>query len=304
MLRSSDDYSYLYREFRIVPEHGLSALVLRTAEHVGAVAAFSLRNGGDSPAPFDTLNFSSRLGDPPENIQRNFGTLAALLGVDSAKIVFPRQVHGDAVEILESSQQQPGDVDALITPVSGVYLAVKTADCVPLLLLDPERKIAAAVHAGWKGTLLRITRKTIQIMNQEFGTEPSRVLAAVGPSIGPCCYEVGDNVLNAFRRGFPAAEKFVLNGLRAAARGLGTGVWLTGDRVFRPQPVPGRLPESVSLRLDLVDANRAELVAAGVLPHNVHVIDLCTACYPELFFSHRRDRGYTGRQVAVVGFRA
>jgi hypothetical protein len=206
------------------------------------------------------------------------------------------------VKIVESPRARPGDVDALITPARGVFLAVQTADCVPVLLLDAEKGIAAAIHAGWKGTLLRIVRTTIRMMRHEFGSEPSRMLAAVGPSIGPCCYEVGDTVLDAFRKEFVQADAFIVSGSDTQPRS--PAVHLPGTGLVHAAPIPGKRPGAASRRLDLAGINLMELQDAGVPDRNIHMVGLCTACYAELFFSHRRDRGNTGRHVALTGFRA
>lgn len=281
-------------EFRISSNGSQSALVLRAAERVGAVAAFSLKNSRACAAHSE--------GDSQGKGSSDFIAVANGLDIDPASVFFPRQVHSDRVEILDSPRQ-PGEADAVITPVPGLFLAVHTADCVPVLLLDPEKRIAAAVHAGWKGTLLRITRKTVRMMSDVFGCDPAGILAAVGPSIGPCCYEVGDEVIGAFHEGFPSAGDFMLSGADATAAAA-SHVRLPGGKVFHAARVRGKRPERVSRRLDLINANRAELLIAGIPANNVHVVGLCTACYPELFHSYRRDNGKTGRHVAVTGFRA
>ncbi|MCA1960686.1 MAG: peptidoglycan editing factor PgeF [Desulfomonile sp.] len=284
------DYRVLSSEFRVSEKNGDRALILRAAERVGGVAAFSLRNGASSGVHAGT------------DRRANLVTFANSLDIEPARVFFPRQVHGNRVEILESARR-PGEADAVITPISGLFLAVHTADCVPVLLLDTKSRIAAAVHAGWRGTLLRITRKTVGIMCDEFGCDPAGILAAVGPSIGPCCYEVGDEVVEAFQKALPYTDEFILKGLEASAA-VDSGLRLPGGNLLHPEPVGGLQPERISRRLDLTAANRAELLDAGVPAVNVHVVGLCTACYPELFYSYRRDRRQAGRHMAITGFRA
>ena len=170
----------------------------------------------------------------------------------------------------------------MISAEPGVMLAIRTADCLPILLLDPSKKIVAVIHAGWKGTVLRITQKVLRRLKHEFGTDPASLLVALGPAIGTCCYTVDETVTVPFRDSFPCPERFL--------------------KAFRKVPSDkGTLAE---YRLDIPGANRYELIAEGVLERNIHDVGLCTACNPELFFSHRRDRGLTGRHIAVAGFRA
>ena len=255
-----------------------TVLAFPAADRLGAVMAFSLRTGGQSPAPFDSLNFSVSQGDSPENVRQNLAILAQRIGIDPEKIVTCRQVHGDRIHVVESAPGEILQADAIVTPRADIFPAIKTADCLPILILDPVQKIAAAVHAGWRGTVLRITRKTVQVMGSMFGSDPSKLVIGIGPGIGPCCYEVDDAVLKPFRKDFPDPERFIsLHNF---------------DRNSKK-----------SYHLDLLRANRSELIAMGVPEQNIHSADLCTACHPSLFFSHRRDGVKSGRHIALVGFR-
>jgi YfiH family protein len=181
------------------------------------------------------------------------------------------------------------------------------------MLLDPARKVVAAVHAGWNGTRQRILRKVVRVMKSEFETDPADLLVALGPAIGPCCYEVDDAVLVPFRRNFPGAASFIvsldrLENAHALPRHNPVDRMSESDEFLRarplePRPLDATREASRSFRLDLVAANHAELRREGVPESRISGIDLCTACYPDLFFSHRRDHGQTGRHVAIVGFR-
>ncbi len=257
--------------------NGFVALSVNKAEQYRAIMAFSLRTGGYSPTPFDSLNFAIGRGDLPENVRFNHSVLATRMEIDAAGIASCRQVHGDNVEIVETVPKILPQADAIVTAVPGIYPAVKTADCLPILLLDPVHRVAAAIHAGWRGTVLRISRKVLRIMKRRFGTSPADLLAGLGPAIGPCCYEVDEVVLEPFRQNVPQAEKFIVR--------------VESENKSRP-----------SLRVDLIGANRFELIQEGVSSRNIHSAKLCTFCNPALFFSYRRDGTYSGRHVAVTGF--
>lgn len=255
------------------------ALTCRAVEPYSAVAAFSLRAGGCSPAPFDSLNFSVSQGDSPEDVRRNFATLGTHLVIDPGQIVTCRQIHSDQVFVVDSLPSAPVEGDALLTPVPGLFPAVKTADCLPILLLDPVRRISGAVHAGWRGTVLRITKKVLAVMSRLFGSKPADLIAVLGPAIGPCCYEVDNTVIEPFCQAIPQPDRFIS---------------LQGSR----NPGPGQAPH-----LDLTAVNRWELVAAGVLEKNLYAAGLCTCCREDLLYSHRRDGFRSGRHIAVAGFR-
>lgn len=242
-----------------------------------SLAAFSTRNGGISAAPLNSLNFSISQGDSQRNVRTNYKILGAELGLDPLSVVTCKQIHGDNVEILDAIPSSSPVADATITSAPGIFLGIKTADCLPILLLDSNKRIAAAVHAGWRGTVLRITRNVIRLMQSRFRCRPSDILVALGPAIGPCCYEVDDAVLVPFRREIPDPERFITFGRQA--------------------------DQGVSYRLNLAEANCWELTAEGIPPQNIRRVELCTCCNPDLFFSHRRDGAASGRHIALVGFR-
>jgi len=183
-------------------------------------------------------------------------------------IVSLKQVHSDICMHLTGGEGRVGEGDALLTDVSGLRLAVRTADCIPILLVDTRARAVAAVHAGWRGTARSICAKAVAALREHFGSRPEDMLAAVGPGIGPCCYEVGPEVAIQFRDTFP--ERNDLNG-RA--------------------------------HLDLPEANRRQLLTAGLPAGSICLARLCTCCSCEEFHSWRRDRESSGRMISLVSVR-
>jgi polyphenol oxidase len=198
----------------------------------------------------------------------------------------------------QASSDGPPCGDALVTDQAGILLSVRTADCVPLLLVDPARRAIAAVHAGWRGSLERIAEKTVGEMRRAFHSQPEELLAAIGPSIRACCYEVGQEVVEAFRGSFSRSEGYFkelpLNDAARAPRSRYPLLFLSA----RP---PGHDPDAATaVHLDLVAVTRHQLLNAGLRSTNIHVANFCTACRTDLFFSHRKE-GTTGRMMAVIG---
>lgn len=256
------------------------------------IHGFSTRPGGLSDlAGEKVLNLGFAEWDTSENVQENRGRFQSALGANDFSLIALKQIHSDIVHLFESPVE-PCRGDASATNRPGLLIAVQTADCVPILLADLKKRAVAAVHAGWRGSLQRIVAKTIGTMQMQFGTKPADLLAAIGPSIGGCCYEVGTEVASEFRSQFPNASDW-FDELR------------TGDE---PNPLqwlnmapPGHQPPPKNVLLDLRKANRAQLLDAGVLAQNIAVSDLCTACRPDLLFSYRKERGTTGRLLSVIG---
>lgn len=265
-----------------VPSGQDVALTVPAAEQVDGVMAFSVRSGGRSPRPVDSLNFTVSQGDTDENVKHNFSVLGTRLEIDPARIVTCHQIHGDTVAILDSVPETTPHADAVIADRPGIFPAIRTADCLSILILSPREKIAAAIHAGWRGTVLRITRKVLRLLVTKYNCEPSELLIALGPAIGPCCYEVDDAVLTPFRQSIPHAERFI------------TSV---------PEDKSNEDAGDLSQRLDLTAVNRFELQALGVRDNNIVEVGLCTSCNPDLFFSFRRDGTVSGRHISVTGFR-
>ncbi len=237
-------------------------LILRSALLAAFPHGFTTRGGGASPAPWDSLNLGGAVGDAPERVAENWRRLEAATGLGFARV---RQVHGVRVVRVDAAGAPAEEADAVLSLRPRVAATVSVADCVPVLLADPDTGAVAAVHAGWRGTVAGAAAEGVRALARAAGARPARQLAAIGPSIGPCCYEVSAELASRFR-----AE-------------LGP--------VVREGPTP---------HLDLWEANRRSLEAAGVDPGRVEVMGRCTACARDLFFSHRRDAGRTGRQMAFI----
>jgi polyphenol oxidase len=224
---------------------------------------FTTRQGGVSPPPWDSLNLGGSVGDEPERVAENWRRLEAATGLGFARV---RQVHGTRVVHLRGSAAPTEEADVVLSTEPGVAACISVADCVPVLLADPDSGMVVAVHAGWRGTVARAPLAGVRALAELSGAPPGRILAAIGPSIGPCCYQISPDL----------AERF--------ARELGSVVRAGGG----------------GPHLDLWEANRRVLVESGLARERVDVLARCTACDPGSFFSHRRDRGRTGRQAAFI----
>lgn len=242
-------------------EGGVTVLRVRPLETAlpGTVAVFSTRRGGVSRPPWDTLNLGRHVGDSPADVAENRRRFCRAVGVEPETLVTAGQVHGDVVAVASSPGHHP-DADGLVTLSPGLALAVFCADCVPVWLLDPVTPAAAVLHAGWRGSLAGIAARGVATMVARLGGRAQDILAAIGPSIGPCCYEVGPEVWE------PAAR-------------------------FYGGEVVGRVLPDGKARLNLWEVNRKALAASGVLPANIYVAGLCTSCRADLFYSHRRAAG-------------
>jgi polyphenol oxidase len=256
------------------------------------VHGFSTTPGGVSELNgAHVLNLGFTDWDSRENVLENRRRFQAALGAAEMQLVALKQFHSDVIHLFDTAPGEPCRGDAAITNRPGLLLAVQTADCVPIVLADVQRRVVAAVHAGWRGTLARILTKTIGAMQMHFATNPRDLLAAIGPCIGPCCYEVGTEVVTQFLSQFEDASSY-FDELR------------TGDE---PNPLqwlnmcpPGHQPPPKNVLLDLRKANQSQLVTAGLRPQNIHSIDLCTACRPDLLFSYRKQGPATGRLMSAI----
>jgi YfiH family protein len=248
---------------------GLGALPLLRSRVLGQVVhAFPTRAGGVSPAPYDSLNLAVRWGDGRDNVLENRRRLLAACGVE--RVAIARQVHGAGVVNVTAAELPPDtEADALISDVSGVALGVFTADCVPLLIADPVTGAVAAVHAGWRGVIAGVAPAAVQGLRGCYGSRPADLRVALGPAIGPCCFEVGAEVEAAFAASFP--------GLPLAT------------------PGPAGKPH-----IDLKRALRAQLQGAGIPAAQIDAGDECTRCEPARFFSYRRDNTRTGQHLSVI----
>ncbi|MGB3903298.1 MAG: peptidoglycan editing factor PgeF [Anaerolineae bacterium] len=259
----------IHQEQNGVPYYTFEAL----ADHEEIVHAIFTRLGGVSRPPFVDLNVGRLVGDDLAAVETNHRLIYETLGLSSRRVVTARQVHGDRVAVV--SADDGGRVvpatDALITNTGGVNLMLRYADCLPIFLYDPETRAVGLGHAGWRGTAAGVARRMVSTMVKDFGSNPSRIIAGLGPAIGPCCYQVGPEVVQTVK---PTLEDW-----ERALHHLG------GD----------------DFSLDLREANRQQLMQTGV--RGVEISDMCTACHTDEFFSHRAERGATGRFAAVMGIR-
>lgn len=231
-----------------------------------------------------------------ENRQEFFGALDA----GAMRAATLGQIHSDVIHRVDAStkSEHAPQGDALITQAPGVLLVVQTADCVPILLADLGNRAVAAIHSGWRGTLRRIAEKALGRMRMDFGTHPEDVIAAIGPAIGRCCYEVGSDVAKEFAAQFPETREWFDGPFEALAVGDNDPNWLPW-LTMRP---PGHPPSAPKVHLDLIAANRSILSNSGVPSEQILCSDFCTACRTDLFFSYRRER-VTGRMIAAIGIR-
>jgi YfiH family protein len=260
------------------------------------VHGFSTRPGGISPLDAETvLNLGFNEWDSKENVLENRRRFQSTLGATDLKLVSLKQIHSDVIHLFDAAPAEPCRGDASVTKRPGLLLGVQTADCVPILLVDPKKRAIAAVHAGWRGTLGRIVVKAIGKMQMHFGSKPPDLLAAIGPAIGGCCYEVGTEVATQFLSQFAEAPEWF-------------DEFRTGDE---PNPIqwlnmmpPGHQPPPKNVLLDLRKANRAQLLGTGLRATNIFVSDLCTACRRDLLFSYRKEGPQSGRLMSVIGIRS
>jgi polyphenol oxidase len=260
------------------------------------VHGFSTRPGGVSLLNGEkALNLGFTEWDTKENVLENRRRFQSTLGASDLKLISLKQIHSDVIHLFDTAPAEPCRGDASVTNCPGLLLGVQTADCVPILLVDPKKRAVAAVHAGWRGTLQRIVVKAIGQMQMHFGSKPADLLAAIGPAIGGCCYEVGTEVAIQFQSQFAEAPKWFAE-------------FRTGDE---PDPIqwlnmmpPGHQPPPKNVLLDLKKANRAQLLGASLRAPNIFVSGLCTACRRHLLFSYRKEGPQSGRLLSVIGIRS
>jgi len=263
------------------------------------VHGFSTRLGGASlPNGKPALNLGFTEWDERERVEANRKKFLAALGVREMPLVTLRQFHSDVIHVAAVPEVEAPKADALITATPGLLLGVQTADCVPILLADTRRHVVAAIHAGWRGTLARIAVKTLGQMHMNFGTRPRDVVAALGPAIGGCCYEVGPEVAQAFASQFPTAADWFDGPFEQLAHGE-EPLWLP----WLTMMPPGHVPPPPRVQLDVRASNRWQLTDAGVPERQISVSDLCTSCRTDLLFSYRREGAKTGRLMAAIGIK-
>jgi YfiH family protein len=268
----------------------------------GIVHGFSTRRSPDGRNADLNLGFTA--GCDRTQVERNQAAFLEAVAGEARRwrLQALRQVHSDQMHVIRARGRTNGSKatalpvgDGLITQQPGVLLAIQTADCVPVLLVDPKRCAIGAFHAGWRGTLARVVEKGVGAMRREFGSDPADLRAAIGPCIHACCYEVAEELGERFSSQFtygaelfhevsdsdPVREKYPL--------------------LFMNMRAPGHGAPPCKPHLDLVEANRRQLLAAGVSAKQIETVDLCTACRTDLLFSHRAEKGRTGRMMAAIG---
>src|SRR5580692_3602738 len=265
---------------------------------------FSTRKGGASrtfcteDAPGE-LNLGFSVGDDREAVAQNRRLLAeAITGDAATPLITVRQFHSNVLVIASAAAlPQECRADGLMTDKPGLLLGIMTADCIPVLVADRKRHAVAAFHAGWRGTVKRIVESGIGRMRLEFGSRPEDLIAAIGPGIGACCYAVGEEVLSSFESQFTYASDLFREVYDSDP------VRLKYPMLFLTQRAPGHSPIGPQLHLDLIEANRRQLLDGGVKPDAIQVVGGCTSCRPDLFFPHRASQGHAGRMMSVIGIR-
>jgi len=271
------------------------------------VHGFSTRVGGFSRAyRGGELNLGFTKDDSKAAVERNRAAFVRELGLaktprGSRKSGWPlitlRQIHSDIIHLVNSIPAEQLAGDGMITNTPGLLLAIQTADCLPVILVDTKRHAVGVFHAGWRGTVQRIVEKSVGEMFRAFGTRSRDLKAAIGPGIQGCCYEVGEEVRTKFESQFEYASKLFREVKESDP------VREKYPLLFLTARAPGHSVLPKKIFLDLVEANRQQLLAAGVRKKNIEASPLCTNCHPEILFSYRAEKGKTGRQMGVVGIR-
>ncbi|WP_409341232.1 peptidoglycan editing factor PgeF [Paenibacillus sp. MBLB4367] len=263
-----------------------------TERYPELTAGFTTRNGGVSAAPFGSLNCGLHVADADDSVVVNRTRVADAIGMPLTGWIYGEQVHGSDVARVTTADAGRGTAsrsdaiqarDAFITSETGLCLAAMFADCVPLYFYDPVHRAVGLAHAGWKGTVLQIAKQTVTAMGECFGSVPAQLVAAVGPSIGVCCYEVDDTVMDKVKALLPEI---------ADAEAFDSGA----ETFYEPSP-------NGKWMLNLQQINRQIMIKAGILPSRIELTRLCTSCRVDKFYSHRKEQGSTGRMIAWIGLR-
>jgi hypothetical protein len=273
---ANDSFEGHGAEGTITTLHTTTLLQRKSVTH-----AFSTKVGGVSSLAQRALSLGSTSHDFLENIEENRRRFFEAVGLAAIPTVPLRQVHGDTVHFIERLPAATLVGDGVFTDRDGLVLGVATSDCVPILLAHRDGRFVSAVHAGWRGTAARIAEKAVREACAHYGTKAGDIFAGLGPCIHKCCYPVRPDVREAFQNA-----------------GLPLGVFEEDGNPDVPSPASDA--KTFSWRLDLVEANVLQLLAAGLPPRNIEVVDRCTSCDASLFFSHRRDGEYAGRMMSVI----
>ena len=265
------------------------------------VHGFSTRQGGVSTCyGGKTLNLGMTSHDAKTNVERNRQSFLKAVGAvnDNGELwplVQVKQIHSAIVHRVDAPHHAPLAGDGLITNTPGLLLSIKTADCVPVLVVDVKRRVVGAFHAGWRGTVARIVEKGVGEMRRQFGSLPRDLRAAIGPCVRSCCYSIGDEVRARFESQFHYADELFEEVFDSNA------IHIRYPLLFLNQRAPGHGDLGPEIHLDLVKANRRQLEDAGVREEHISVVEGCTACDTARFFSHRSEFGKTGRMMAAIG---
>jgi YfiH family protein len=264
------------------------------------IHGFSTRSGGFSRVyESGALNLGFTKDDSKAAVERNRVAFLRELGVGNEpwQLVTLRQVHSDIIRFVDSPVKTQLVGDGLVTNTPGLFLAIQTADCLPIILVDPKRRAVGVFHAGWRGTVKRIVEKGVGEMRLRFGSRAHDLKAAIGPGIQGCCYEVGTEVRAQFESQFAYAAKLFREVEESDP------VREKYPMLFLTARAPGHSVLPKKIFLDLVEANRQQLLAVGVPAKSIEASPLCTNCRTDLLFSYRAEKGRTGRMMGVVGIR-
>jgi polyphenol oxidase len=265
------------------------------------VHGFSTRTGGTSAAfGGGALNLGFSKHDSNSAVHHNRLAFLKKLGVAGKHpwaIVTLRQIHSDLIHLVTALPAQPLTGDGLLTATPHLLIGIQTADCLPVIVADPRQRAVGVFHAGWRGTVKRIVEKGVGEMQRCFGSRPRDLHAAIGPGVHACCYEVGAEVREQFASQFAYSDK-LFHELKDS-----DPVREKYPLLFLTARAPGHSTLPIKTFLDLVEANRRQLLDAGLITKNISASDLCTSCRTDLLFSYRRERGVTGRMLAVAGIR-
>jgi YfiH family protein len=293
---------------RVVPSAGVvknKLQLLRSAKLEKLpwlVHGFSARLGGVSPVYGGrALNLGFTPEDSRAAVERNrqlfLEELGAANGRKSWTLVSLRQIHSDLIHRVDVVSQEPLAGDGIVTDTPGLMVAVQAADCFPIILVDRKRRAVGVLHAGWRGSVKRIVEKGVGEMRRYFDCEPRNIVAAIGPGVQACCYDVGEEVRTKFRSQFSYADSLFREVKESDP------VREKYPLLFLTARAPGHSELPVKLFLDLKEANRRQLLDAGVSAKNIDATSPCTACHTELLFSYRAEKGVTGRMMAAAGIR-
>lgn len=261
--------------YEIINSNGVKVLQFINLRNTGFLShGFSTRIGGVSPSPYDTLNLSFATLDIESNLIENRRRFMSILGMDGTplrqqidlihgvRVITNRELRGDGAPVI---------ADGILTDEIGLPLVTTFADCVPLFFVDKIKKVAGVAHAGWRGTFAGIAVKVIEKMIEDYNSNPHDILAGIGPGIGRCCFEVGDEVASLFFKKYGGWKDLAVN-----------------------------ISNTNKWKVDLIRLNKRLLMNCGLEENNISIANLCTACREDLFFSYRRDGKKSGRMAAVI----